>query len=178
MSTKTFKTRIQLRKDLENSYQASFVPLKGEVLLVDTASEGLRSKVGDGIHTFAQLEYTDKYLRDQLSGIVVKGYFFNGSFYADEEHKITIVPYDYKVYIDITAGKYDIYVYGDLSFHKAVEIPTATSTSAGIMKLYDTTGHNTDGTMTQDAITTEIGKKCAVAKDDDEGLVFTHGITL
>ena len=38
-----------------------------------------------------------------------------------------------------------------------VEIPNASSTVAGIMKLYSSKGTNTDGAMTQQAITNELG---------------------
>jgi len=38
-------------------------------------------------------------------------------------------------------------------------LPIATDTVAGITKLYTTTGSNTDGTMDQNSITTELGKK-------------------
>lgn len=38
-----------------------------------------------------------------------------------------------------------------------VEIPNASSTVAGIMKLYSSKGTNTDGAMTQQAVTNELG---------------------
>lgn len=38
-----------------------------------------------------------------------------------------------------------------------VEIPNASSTVAGIMKLYSSKGANTDGAMTQQAVTNELG---------------------
>lgn len=38
-----------------------------------------------------------------------------------------------------------------------VEIPNASSTVAGVMKLYSSKGTNTDGAMTQQAITNELG---------------------
>ena len=43
------------------------------------------------------------------------------------------------------------------------------------MKLYDTTGDNEDGTMTQKSITSEIAKKFAVTAGTDENLIFTAG---
>lgn len=178
MATRTIKTRLQLRKDLESNYDSSFVPLKGEVLLVDTTSDGLRSKVGDGVKTFAQLPYSDQVVRDLVSGIVVKGYYFGGHFYANEEHTVKIMPYSYKVYINIT----DMTIYGyfddEAKYHQLSEIPTASSTVAGIMKIYDEPGNNTDGTMTQKSITSEISKKFVVKAGSDEDLIFTSGITL
>lgn len=43
-----------------------------------------------------------------------------------------------------------------------VEIPNASSTAAGIMKLYTGVGDNTDGTMTQKAIKALVGNKTPV----------------
>lgn len=42
-------------------------------------------------------------------------------------------------------------------------IEQADSTTAGIMKLYSSTGSNTDGTMTQESITDELGNKTPTA---------------
>ena len=101
MATRTIATRLALRRDSEANFNQDFLPLKGEILLVDTSSNGLRSKVGDGVHTFAQLPYSDQVIKDLVSGIVVHGYYHNGQFYTEANHQITIVPYSYKIYIDI-----------------------------------------------------------------------------
>jgi hypothetical protein len=51
---------------------------------------------------------------------------------------------------------------------------TATDTTPGIMKLYSTTGQNTDGTMTQKAITDELEEKVEVEViHSEELLIFT-----
>jgi hypothetical protein len=42
-------------------------------VLVDTAKDGLRAKVGNGYNTYAQLPFTDADLRNT----VLHGYFFN-----------------------------------------------------------------------------------------------------
>lgn len=52
-------------------------------------------------------------------------------------------------------------------------LPIATDTEPGITKLYTTTGSNTDGTMDQNSITTELNKKSGVIfrqiiEEDDE----------
>jgi hypothetical protein len=45
----------------------------------------------------------------------------------------------------------------------------------GIMKLYDTVGDHTDGTMTQKAITDELGEKVEIELNkDEELLIFTY----
>ena len=51
---------------------------------------------------------------------------------------------------------------------------TATAEIAGVVKLYDTTGYNTDGTMTQKAITDELDLRYKAEIDsDNELLVFS-----
>lgn len=50
-------------------------------------------------------------------------------------------------------------------------LPTASTETAGIMKLYSTTGENVDGTMTQKAITDELDKKFSVSIDAGEELI-------
>ena len=45
---------------------------------------------------------------------------------------------------------------------------------AGVMKLYSTTGDNEDGTMTQRAITKELGEKVELTINmDEEMIIFT-----
>jgi hypothetical protein len=59
---RSLNVTIQLRRDNEYNFKKvenSFIPANGEVVLVDTARDGLRAKVGDGYSTFAQLNYTD-----------------------------------------------------------------------------------------------------------------------
>lgn len=72
MSTRTITTRIQLRRNTEAEFDRikdTFIPLKGEVLLVETVSDGVRCKIGDGIKTFAQLPYSDKTVRDLIESL-------------------------------------------------------------------------------------------------------------
>ena len=176
MATREIKTIIQLRRNTAENFDKiknSYIPRKGEVVLVDTASDGIRAKIGDGSSTFAELSFSDENLRALATGTIVRGYYYNGRFYANEEHTITIVGYDYKIYIDIPSS--DIYEYDKdgLQFVKIGGAPVASSTVAGITKLYNEPGNNTDGTMTQGSITTEIGKKFKVEAGSDETLVFT-----
>lgn len=52
--------------------------------------------------------------------------------------------------------------------------PPASATIPGIVKLYSTTGQNTDGTMTQKAITDALDTKSKASVDlQDELLVFS-----
>ena len=82
------------------------------------------------------------------------------------------VGYEYKVYIDRITS--DSYSYDETSkqYYKLINIPTATSTQAGIMKLYSDLGSNTDGAVDQNRVTTEINKKFEVSAGDDETLIF------
>lgn len=58
---------------------------------------------------------------------------------------------------------------------KKIEVPIATSSISGIMRLYNSIGENTDGTMTQKAITDELSEKVEVALNiGEEMLIFTQ----
>lgn len=57
---KRIKTRISLRRDYEYNYSPDFVPLKGEILFVDTSDEEkLKFKVGDGTTTYNELSFLE-----------------------------------------------------------------------------------------------------------------------
>ena len=172
------KTRVRLWKDTDENFESikdSLIPLDGEIIIVETANDGIRYKVGNGTTTYANLPFADQTIRDQLSGIVVQGYYHDGQFFTSTVYDIKIVPYSYKLYIDLPNDKLYYYSDDDKSYHSLVELPTASATKAGIMKLYDTTGDNEDGTMTQKSITSEIAKKFAVTAGTDEDLIFTAG---
>jgi hypothetical protein len=70
-------------------------------VLVDTAKDGLRAKVGDGYSTFAQLQYTDADLRNT----VLHGYFYQDNFYQDSLHTVIMNGMINKIYIDDAARK-------------------------------------------------------------------------
>lgn len=165
---------IRLRRDNDYNFESiknSFIPASGEVVFVDTATTGLRAKVGDGVTTFANLNYLDE---NAYNTSVIHGYFYNNHFYAEMQHQNELVAIRDKLYIDRGQGK--IYSYDGTDF-----IPiennfiNASDSVAGIAKLYDTTGQNTDGSITQRLFTTEIEKKCSVSIDenDDELLIFS-----
>lgn len=172
------KTRVRLWKDTDENFESikdSLIPLDGEIIIVETANDGIRYKVGNGKSTYAELTFADQAIRDQLSGIVVRGYYHEGQFFTSTAYDIKIVPYSYKLYIDLPNNKLYFYSDDDKTYHSLVELPNASATKAGIMKLYDTTGNNEDGTMTQKSITSEIAKKFAVTTGTDEDLIFTSG---
>ena len=169
---KTFNAVIRLRRDNDYNFERiknTFVPANGEVVLVDTARDGLRAKVGDGFSTFAQLSYTDKDLRDA----VIQGYYLDGQFYAAADKSSILPAMMNKVYIDKPLGKL-YYFNGESYIDIHDSFPIATSETPGIMKLYNVKGQNIDGTITQKLFTDEVNKKFELAIDqtDSECLNF------
>ena len=163
---------IQLRRDNDYNFKKvenSFIPANGEVVLVDTAKDGLRAKVGDGYSTFAQLQYTDADLRNT----VLHGYYYNSIFYQDALHSVPMQGMINKIYIDDSARK--LYFFDGSEYITIQDtFVTATAQVPGIVKLYGTTGHNVDGTMTQKAITDELDLRYKASVDsNDELLVFS-----
>lgn len=163
---------IQLRRDNDYNFDKvknSFIPANGEVVLVDTAKDGLRAKVGNGFSTYAQLPFTDADLRNT----VLHGYFFNGQFYQDAIHSVPMQGMINKIYIDDSQRK--LYFFDGNKYITIQDtLVTATAETPGVLKLYGTTGQNVDGTMTQKAITDELDLRYKASIDgDNELLVFS-----
>ena len=170
MAEKQLKTRVGLRRDLEANFSNSFIPLKGEVLLVDTQSYGLKVKVGNGVTTFGNLPYLD-----EDNNIILLGYYLNGEFYKDSTYTEKLEHSNVKLYIDKNTNKLFMYI-GDGVGYKDVapDAAQATDQIAGIMKLYKVQGQNEDGTMTQKAITDGIDDiEFAVDSQDSECLILS-----
>ena len=166
---KTIETVIRLRRDNDYNYEAiknKFIPASGEVVLVDTAHDGLRAKVGDGISTYAELQFTDADIRNAVQ----QGYFKDGIFYKDATTQTPFPNMVNKIYIDKTNNS--IYYYdGEAYVPAKPQLTTATSDIAGVMKLYSTIGQNTDGTMTQKSITDELGLRFKANVDAENELL-------
>lgn len=166
---KQFNTVLRLRRDNDYNYEKvaeKFIPANGEICLVDTARSGLRAICGDGQTPFAQLEYVDS--------VYAKGYLKDDLFYKDELFT-TLLPTNTKLlYVDILTNR--LYFYTGIDYQEItrgeIATATATDTTPGIMKLYSTTGQNTDGTMTQKAITDELNEKVEVALNIEEELII------
>lgn len=163
---------LQLRRDNDYNYakvENTYIPMKGEVCFVDTARNGLRAKVGDGATVWKDLRYADE---DIAMNVIIRGYLSDNQFYSDAELTVLIEASVNKIYID--AGKSIVYVYDGSKYVSITQTVTAaTATTAGVMKLYDTLGSNTDGTMTQKAITDELNEKVEVKTDvENELLTF------
>lgn len=55
-----------------------------------------------------------------------------------------------------------------------IVFPPASESTPGAVKLYDSTGQNVDGTLTQKAITEELSNKVSLTlREDDELIIFS-----
>lgn len=166
MAIKRVEAIFKLRRDNDYNYEKvkdTFIPAKGEVCLVDTARLGLCVKVGDGVSTYGSLEYVNTIF--QMVTFVEGKAFIN-----DKE----ITPNGNKIYIDANNIN-DLYYYNGVEFVLIGpgSLPAASAETAGIMKLYSTTGENVDGTMTQKAITDELNTKVSASVNlEDEMVIF------
>ena len=143
----------------------TYIPASGKICLVDTARDGLRVKVGDGVTVWKDLEYADEF--------IVKGYYHEGAFYKDEKHTTPISGASHKIYIDLVERV--IYFHDGenfLSTAGGVNKP-ASESEAGVVKLYQGLGNSVDGTMSQKAITDELDDKIEIQLNhEEETLIF------
>ena len=166
MATKRVEAIFKLRRDNDYNYEKvkdTFIPAKGEVCLVDTARLGLCVKVGDGVSTYGSLEY--------VNTIFQMATFVEGKAFVNDKE---ITPNENKIYIDANNTN-DLYYYNGVEFVLIGpgSLPTASAETAGIMKLYSTTGENVDGTMTQKATSDELNTKVSASVNlEDETIVF------
>lgn len=172
-------SNLALRRDNDYNYKKienTFVPINGEVCLVDVAGYGLRAKVGNGIDTFAKLPYSDEVILRSVNSLIVKGYFYLDKFYANAEHTELLEDVVGRIYIDAVSGK--LYTYNGINYETPnSSLPSATAEIAGVMKLYDHVGQNFDGTMTQRAITNELNEKFEMdVIEEEEMIVFDTDI--
>lgn len=163
---------FKLRRDNDYNYKKienTFIPLNGEVCLVDTSNCGLRVKVGDGINTFANLPFSDE---DIARNVIIRGYLSDNKFYSDADLTMLIEASVNKIYIG--AKNNIVYIFDGEKYTPITQtIPAASTSIAGVMKLYDTVGQNTDGTMSQKAITDELNEKVEIKTDiENELLTF------
>lgn len=163
----TIKTKIKLRKDIEANYDLvrnSFIPENGEVCIVDMNGT-LKFKVGDGLHYFGSLPYIES-----GNDVVGQYYYFNGKFYTDSTYTVEVPKANNHLYIDKSTNK--TYIWNGVSY--VPNVPMATESVAGLIKLYNEHGNNIDGTMTQRSITYGVNNiELAIAEDDPEMLVIS-----
>lgn len=159
---------LRLRRDNDYNYKKvkdTFIPANGEICLVDTAYDGLRAVCGDGKTVFGELPF--------MNDIIQKGYYKENKFYKDQNFTEVLQSSSIKIYIDLVSNS--LFHFDGVNFHEIViRIPTATAQSAGIMKLYNEVGYNTDGTMSQKAITEELDQKVELElKEEEELIIFS-----
>ena len=164
---KLINTTIKLRRDNDYNYNRvadSFIPMKGEPVLVDTEQYGLRFKIGDGVTPYGALAYAD-----DNNNVVLLGYYLNSKFYTDSTYTVELEKSESKLYIDKNA--HAVYIWNGENYIPLS--PEATETVAGMMKLYQTSGNNTDGTMSQKVITEGVNAiKFELDGQDKECLVL------
>lgn len=114
--------------------------------------------------------------------IFEKGYYFNGNFYKDQEHFEIINPQKNRIYISIDSSK--LYIYDGKQYKEigngnggTIDIPLASETVSGTVKIFNSIGSNEDGTMTQKAITEELNNKIEMdVREEEEMLVLDYDI--
>ena len=166
---KTINVVIACRRDNDYNYAkvaTTFIPKSGEICLVDTSRQGLCAIVGDGSAT-----YGDLLAKGYVNDIFIKGFYLNGTFYNVKENPTDVNILDKnvnKIYIDLN-NKNNIYYYDGENFVLIGigNLPTASADTAGVVKMYNVTGSNEDGTMTQKSITEELAKKVEVSVDGE-----------
>ena len=162
-------SNVALRRDNYYNYKADFVPQNGEICLVDTPRDGLRVVCGDGNTKFGSLEYVDDF--------IVKGYFKNEYFFKDSQHTSVIQGAVHKLYIDLPTQQMFVFNGTEYIAVGGQQVASATSTIPGVVKLYDTFGHNTDGTITQRLFTKEINEKFEMdVIEEEEMIVFGNDL--
>lgn len=158
-------TKVLLRNDSTanwTQYGGALVLAQGEIAIENCADGTNKIKIGDGTHTWSQLPYL-------YAGAEV-GYLHNGQFYKSSTYTELLIGYTNRLYVDLNSHK--LYYYNGSAYVDTV--PAASDSVPGVMKLYSTTGQNTDGTMTQKGITDELGTKVgAEYRAADELLIFS-----
>ena len=159
-------------RDQASNYNEDFVPEKNQICLVDVSSRGLRVKVGDGFTLWKDLPFSDEYLLNKIDGVILSGYYLNNKFYTDSTYITELEKSVNKIYIDKNSNI--VYHFDGTKFISVNEtLPTASDVTAGITKLYQDGGENTDGAMSQKAVTNGVQSiSFAVDETDAECLIL------
>lgn len=161
--------KVVIRRDNEYNFKQK-TPANNEICLVDVAGKGIRVKIGDGTSTFAELPYIDDAVLKSIDSLIVKGYFHQGQFYVDTTHTELLESLSGRIYIDAVSSK--LYTFNGTAYEaQKISLPNATAEVAGVLKLYDRPGQNTDGTMTQRAITDELDDKIEMLVHKDQEML-------
>lgn len=102
--------------------------------------------------------------------VIIRGYYLNEKFYTDSTYTVECTKSIKYLYIDVNTNG-SLYTWNGTKYVRSVK--DASSTIAGIMRLYSAHGQNEDGTMSQKAITNGVQSiKFNVDKDDEECLIL------
>jgi hypothetical protein len=175
------KDKVVIRRDNEYNYKKRTEPISNnEICIVDVPGYGIRVKIGNGDNLFTDLPYLDESILKNIDNLIVKGYFYQDAFYTDDTYTEQLLAITGRIYIDSASSK--LYTYNGITYEpQKTSLPNATAEVAGVVKLYDQMGLNTDGTMTQRAITNEINGineevnekfEMLIDETDSEMLVF------
>lgn len=136
--------------------------------LPEVGQEGIIYLVPVGDSKYAEYLWKDgsfvKLRETEVNSIVNQGYFLDGVFYDDPEHTIKSTININNIYVDKNSGKLFYYDTTKKCYEEILD--EASATSAGVVKMYDSDGANTDGTMSQKAITDAINTKVKSAIDN------------
>lgn len=144
--------------DLERILVGEKRPTAGEPIWeLDTN----KLKIGDGLHDYAELPY----LAGEATDLFLTGYYDRElDVFWNEEGKVNpLTRSTSKIYIDIPTNL--IYRLVDNKYVLLVKL--ANNLTAGITKLYMGTGQNTDGSMTQKAITDSLNSITSIDESNE-----------
>lgn len=179
MST-TVQTRIKLRNDSEENFNkvaSTLIPLNGEVLLVKTQNYGVLTKIGDGTTVYKDLKFVNLNETNTVKLNLVKGYYKDNEFFASSNYTVKLNLYETQLYVDLATNYMYLYNASTEKLVQIVNVPTATDSTAGIIKLYNSQGQNTDGAMSQKATTNAINE-IYFAVEKTEGSTSDEDYTL
>ena len=143
MAEKQMNAVLRLRKDSENNFNRSNIILQdGELAIVSTPFSGTKIKIGDGQHRFDELNY------DTL-GLLVEGFKHSDIEFAFTDNSTIVDPHDHLLFIDRNTGFMYYWNNNNSRYEYVNKNELATNSVAGISKLYDDFGDNTDGSITQ-----------------------------
>lgn len=147
------KAVLKLRKDSENNFNRSNIILQdGEVAVVSTPFNGTQIKIGDGEHRFTELKY------DTL-GLLIQGFKVNDTLFKQTDNATDVDPLSHLLFLDRNTGFMYYWNTQEEKYKYVNKNEIATSSIAGIAKLYDDiNGNNTDGAVTQRALNTAFSR--------------------
>lgn len=153
------KTTFQLRRGkLAEWVLKNPIPADGEPCFADDVNI---LKVGNGTSTWNELPIVNA---QEFQNVILHGYYYFGDFYTDSTYQTKLEYSINNLYVDKNSNG-TLYTYNGINFEQCV--PLASDTVPGVMKLYNVLGINTDGTMTQKAITDELSEKTEVSVDGE-----------